>query len=90
MNLAVTTSNTYSLIDSGNGKRLEKFGNNTIIRPDSTCIWHPQEGQAEWRSANAIYNKVEGTKAAWLGKQALKTPWHCTFPLPGGPSGKGC
>jgi 23S rRNA (cytosine1962-C5)-methyltransferase len=90
MNLAVTTSNTYSLIDSGNGRRLEKFGNNTIVRPDSTCIWHPQEPQAEWLSANAVYNKKEGIKAAWLGKQALKTPWQCVFPLPGGPSGKGC
>ncbi|NDD54544.1 SAM-dependent methyltransferase [bacterium] len=83
MNLAITTSPIYSLIDSGNGKRLEKIGGNTIVRPDSTCIWRPQESADTWRSAHAVFeNKADG-KGAWVTKQALHEPWLFNIVLPG-------
>ena len=83
MNLAVTFSQSYSLIDSGKGKRLERFGNNTIVRPDSTCLWHPQEAVETWKSVNAVFDKKDGSKIYWNVKNELKEPWQYTFNLPG-------
>jgi 23S rRNA (cytosine1962-C5)-methyltransferase len=59
---------TYRLIDSGNGQRCEQFGTNIIIRPDSTCLWQPQQAPSVWQQAAAIYRKVNVQKPA--GKPA--------------------
>ncbi len=83
MNLATTSSQAYSLIDSGHGRRLEKFGANILIRPDNTCIWHPQESKDVWLSAHATYEKMPGgEKLGWKVKHELKTPWQYPISLP--------
>src|ERR1035437_1338889 len=45
----------YELVDSGNGKRLERFGQYTISKPDPQAIWKPNLSQAEWEKADATY-----------------------------------
>jgi 23S rRNA (cytosine1962-C5)-methyltransferase len=82
MNLAITFSPAYSLIDSGKGKRLERFGENYIVRPDSTCIWNTQESAETWKSAAAVYVKKDGTKVHWALKGTMKEPWHFVVSLP--------
>ena len=45
----------YELIDSGNGKRLERFGKYIISKPDPQAIWKPFLSQANWQKADATY-----------------------------------
>ncbi len=45
----------YALLDSGEGKRLERFGKYTLVRPDPQCIWQPHLSAVEWEKADAIY-----------------------------------
>ena len=33
----------YALLDAGHGKRLERFGEVTVVRPDPFALWPPQE-----------------------------------------------
>lgn len=46
----------YSLLDTGDGMRLEQFGKYRIVRPDPQIIWQPHLPQSEWLQADAIYN----------------------------------
>ncbi len=45
----------YELIDSGNGKRLERFGKYILSRPDPQAIWKPSAESNVWNGANATF-----------------------------------
>ena len=38
----------YELIDCGNGRKLEKFGEITLVRPEITATGKPALTQGEW------------------------------------------
>jgi len=44
----------YQLLDSGNGKTLERFGKYLLIRPRPQAIWPPALPNSEWKKANAV------------------------------------
>jgi len=49
----------YQLLDSGNGKRLERFGKYIINRPDPQVIWKTHLLESDWKKANAVYSEDE-------------------------------
>jgi len=51
----------YELIDSGDGQKLERFGDNLFVRPDSGAIW-PKNNVTIWENASAVFerNKEKG------------------------------
>jgi len=59
----------YQLLDSGNYRKLEKFGPYMIDRPSPHAFWQPQLSQAEWAKANAVF------KNAWVKKTQLPETW---------------
>ncbi|MBN8548993.1 MAG: class I SAM-dependent methyltransferase [Deltaproteobacteria bacterium] len=52
----------YALLDSGNGQRLEQFGDKTLVRPSTLCLWKPRQAKALWDKAQASYNHDKGWK----------------------------
>lgn len=52
----------YSLLDSGNQKKFERFGPYTIVRPCSQAVWKP--ALKSWKDADASFSKEEG----WQGE----------------------
>jgi len=50
-------SRDYELLDSGDGKKLERFGNVTLSRPDPQVLWKKQKSEEFWNRANAIFEK---------------------------------
>ena len=32
----------YALLDSGHGKKLERYGRYTVVRPEPQCFWAPR------------------------------------------------
>ncbi len=36
----------YALLDSGGGRKLERYGPHTVVRPEPQCFWHPRDAQA--------------------------------------------
>jgi 23S rRNA (cytosine1962-C5)-methyltransferase len=67
------TSETYILIDSGDGRKLERFGPHTIARPSAQAVWHPKFSQREWQNADAIFTR-EGDKQ-WSKKSLSSDQW---------------
>lgn len=64
----------YELLDSGAGKKLERFGDKRIIRPSSLCIWNRRLAEADWKSADAEYDH----KAGWKFRAQKFEEWDCT------------
>ncbi len=45
----------YTLLDSGDGRKLERFGDVVIDRPSSLCAWR-RRNEAIWEGADASYS----------------------------------
>jgi len=50
----------YTLIDSGDGRKLERFGAQTVNRPDPQAFWQPSKPVAQWKS-DAVFNEKSET-----------------------------
>lgn len=46
----------YTLLDSGEGRKLEQFGSTIIDRPSSLSTWRRRERTSVWEDADASYN----------------------------------
>ena len=65
----------YSLLDSGNGQRLERFGNYTLIRPDPQILWQPSQSQSVWDKADAVFQRAAEDKGKWVVKAEIPEKW---------------
>ena len=76
----------YTLLDSGNGEKLETFSDYTIIRPDPRAIWQKSKAGSVWDSADAKFIRTGSDSGSWNIVNQSPTPWHfhyhdCTFHL---------
>ncbi len=53
---------SYSLVDSGAGHKLERFGSRLISRPSSLALWRKSKSQEIWSKADAHYSPEKGWK----------------------------
>ena len=83
---SVTSQDDYALIDSGDGKKLERFGSYVLARPCSQAAWKPALTDADWAKAHATFDRTEGNQ--WHNRGALPAEWKIqtagiTFKLSG-------
>lgn len=71
-----STYQTYSLIDSGQGRKLERFGPYLIARPCAQAVWNPQLPASEWQKANASFTRDGDNK--WIETGHLPDSWPIT------------
>ncbi len=70
----------YSLLDSGNGKTLERFGPYTLIRPEPQVIWKPSLPQENWRAADAIMQETRTEFGGqWKILTSMDKTWNITY-----------
>ena len=67
------TADGYELIDSGDGRKLERFGKYVIARPCSQALWKPSLPQSEWSRADASFDREDGNR--WRGRSRLPGEW---------------
>lgn len=65
--------NHYQLIDSGNGRKLERFGPYLLSRPCSQAVWLPLLPNKEWEKADACFSRENENK--WSFRTSLPTEW---------------
>ena len=63
----------YELLDSGDGRKLERFGKIVLARPCSQAMWRPSLPPAEWSRADASFDREEGNR--WHGRANLPESW---------------
>lgn len=66
----------YALLDSGDGRKLERFGTQTVDRPDPQAFWAPAIPVDRW-AADAIFAASgEDERGRWeLGDPRLADTW---------------
>ena len=69
----------YALVDSGHGRKLERFGALFLDRPEEQAMWRPRLAQAEWEKADAIFTgDVEEEGAGrWKRRAGVPEAWTC-------------
>lgn len=68
----------YALLDSGEGEKLEKFGQYVLSRPDPNAIWK-KNSPALWQKADAIFRKEKSAKGVRWENKNVKEPWKFSF-----------
>jgi len=73
-----TTANTsdYELLDSGDGRKLERFGEYILARPCSQAVWNPTLSSSQWAAANATFDRSEGNQ--WHNRGNIPGEWKIT------------
>ncbi|MDP1834342.1 MAG: class I SAM-dependent methyltransferase [Chlamydiales bacterium] len=66
----------YQLLDSGNGRKLERFGRYVLARPASQAIWRPQLSTDAWDKAHAYFSRDEDNR--WYNRHNLPDTWQIT------------
>lgn len=65
----------YKLLDSGDGKRLERFADKIIVRPDPNVLWpKSQPKHPGWTNPDALYQNQSSPKG-WLCSPSLLEGW---------------
>ncbi len=64
--------NEYALLDSGHGRKLERFGTILLDRPCAQAVWNPST-PALWKEADAYFTRKDGLE--WRGREALPDSW---------------
>jgi 23S rRNA (cytosine1962-C5)-methyltransferase len=65
----------YELLDTGNGKKLERFGEFTLIRPEPQAKWSASLPASRWEAAHGEFVKRAGTPGEWKFRQAIPERW---------------
>src|SRR5258705_4433305 len=59
----------HELVDVGDGRRLDQFGDRLVDRPAPAAVWPPRLAEAEWASADLRFDRAAG----WTGTAIA--PW---------------
>jgi 23S rRNA (cytosine1962-C5)-methyltransferase len=63
----------YALLDSGDGAKLERFGNVVLARPCAQACWRPSLPREAWQRANASFSREGGNR--WVVRDRLPEQW---------------
>jgi 23S rRNA (cytosine1962-C5)-methyltransferase len=66
----------YALIDSGAGRKLERFGAVVVDRPEPQALWTPRLPRRDWDKADAIFaGEEDEEKGRWRTLKPVPESW---------------
>ncbi len=78
--LETRPTDDYALIDSGMGRKLERYGAYRIVRPEGQAIWQPRLAQSDWDNVDAVFSG--STEEEGMGRWNFpRGPLAETWPL---------
>ncbi len=68
----------YALIDSGDGRKLERYGPYTVVRPEPQGMWTPRQPAEAWENADATFTGESDEDGAgrWRFPRTLPDTWR--------------
>lgn len=64
----------YELLDSGDGEKLERYGEVVVARPDPQALWNKKLSESAWQKADAYFRRAS-TDANWSVRRDLPERW---------------
>ncbi len=73
----------YALLDSGGGRKLERFGKIIVDRPEPQALWQPRLAKAEWSKANCVFSASgeDDEKGKWRIDKPVPESWPVRIPM---------
>ena len=72
--LTTKASQDYELLDSGDGEKLERFGQYVLRRPDPQALWGKNLVENIWKDADASFLRT-GESGKWKKKENVANEW---------------
>ena len=69
---------TFEVLDTGNGEKLERWGKFVLCRPDPQVIW-PAQDSSMWDAAQAHYYRSERGGGEWRFREQLPERWQIAY-----------
>jgi len=69
--------NDYELLDSGDGMKLERYGDVIVSRPETQAIWKPAQPEL-WKKAHATFEWKDG-KSTWELSSQVPESWALSW-----------
>jgi 23S rRNA (cytosine1962-C5)-methyltransferase len=70
----------YALLDSGHGRKLERYGRFRVVRPEPQCLWAPRLPQSDWDSADAVFDPTDEDEAGrWRFSRQPPETWPLSW-----------
>ncbi|MGA7116532.1 MAG: class I SAM-dependent methyltransferase [Hyphomicrobium sp.] len=73
----------YALLDSGGGRKLERFGAIVVDRPEPQALWTPRLAKSEWAKAHAVFSASaeDEEKGRWRVDKPVPESWPVRLSL---------
>jgi len=72
--LTTPAGKDYELLDSGDGEKLERYGEVVVARPDPQSLWNKNLSESEWEQADAYFTR-DSRDANWSVRRDLPDRW---------------
>ena len=74
----------YSLVDTGDGRKLERFGNYLFSRPEPQALWSPRLCFKEWEKSSGTFHSSssplnDDSTGKWSLKKDLPQKWEMKY-----------
>ena len=69
----------YKVIATGDGEKLEKWGNITLLRPDPQVIWHAKTPLASYKDVDAVYERSRTGGGMWKFKRNIPSEFTISW-----------
>ena len=61
----------YNVLATGDGEKLEKWGDYTLLRPDPQVIWHAKKPLRSYEGIDAVYERSQTGGGMWKYKKNI-------------------
>ena len=75
----VTDFKDYELIDADAGKRLERWGDIILVRPDPQVLWCEGERDVRWKNPHAVYHRSNSGGGYWQTLKKVPDVWNISY-----------
>lgn len=69
----------YTIIATGDGMKLERWKNVTLLRPDPQVIWNSEKDLFSYPDISAVYHRSEKGGGRWEYRQKFPEEWHISY-----------
>ena len=70
----------YALLDSGGGRKLERYGPYRVVRPEPQAMWTPRLPPADWDTADAVFDPTDEDEAGnWRFRERPQESWPLSW-----------
>ncbi|HSO27838.1 MAG TPA: class I SAM-dependent methyltransferase [Anaerolineales bacterium] len=78
--LSATDWSDYELLDSGAGRKLERYGDVLLDRPEHRALWQPVLPREVWDQAQAVFQPSGGESGGdWRFRQPIPKRWQLNY-----------